>query len=189
MRDVGRWATGILLSAALFASCTCHKEVAPPPSAVPQAKSGFHASEQKPTPQAQVQAPTATPAPQAPQQMAGAEATPTTPADLPADFPKDLPVFKDAAVTQVQPLANDAHNVIFSTSGTVNDVFGFYQSKMAGSGWKVTQQFQRDKHAFISFQKGNLIANVTVAEDVRNPGKQVIAIMYEEQKPLDFDEF
>ena len=34
-----------------------------------------------------------------------------------------------------------------------------------------------------------MIANVTVAEDARKPGQQVIAIMYEEQKPLDFDEF
>jgi hypothetical protein len=60
---------------------------------------------------------------------------------------------------------------------------------MAKNGWQMTQQVQRSTHAFISFKKGAMIANLTVAEDVQNPGKQVIAIMYEEEKPLDFDEF
>jgi hypothetical protein len=53
----------------------------------------------------------------------------------------------------------------------------------------VTQQFQRPDHAFFTFQKGDLIANLTVAPDVNDSTKQVIAIMYEHQQPLEFDEF
>ena len=79
--------------------------------------------------------------------------------------------------------------MIFTTAAPVTDVSTFYQDKMTSGGWKVTQQFQRSNHAFLSFQKGNMIANVTIATDERNPGQQLIAIMYEEQKPLDFYEF
>ena len=95
----------------------------------------------------------------------------------------------EATVTQVQPLANNAHNVIFTTSGQVAEVYGFYEQQMTSGGWKVTQQFARPSNAFISFQKGNMVANLTVAEDPNTPGQQVIAIMYEEQKPLEFEEF
>jgi len=146
--------------------------------------SGFHAAQSTQagsTPQARVQGPTPThPAEGAPQAQ---------PAGVPADFPKDVPIYKDATVSQVQDLANNAHNVIFSSTAPIPEVFSFYQDSMTKDGWKVTQQFQRADHAFATFQKGNMVTNLTVAPDIHNPGKQVIVIMYEQQQPLDFDEF
>jgi hypothetical protein len=186
MRYVGAVITPVLVCGALFASCTCHQDVEPPPP-MQEPHSGFHAAlptRPKPTPQVRVQARTPTqPA------VAAAAGTPGPVAAVPEDFPKDVPIYKDATVTQVQKLANNAHNVIFSSAAPLTDVFNFYQDSMGKGGWKVTQQFQRPNHAFMSFQKGNMIANLTVAEDVHHPGQQVIAIMYEEQQPLDFDEF
>jgi len=41
----------------------------------------------------------------------------------------------------------------------------------------------------MSFKKGDMVANVTIAEDPKNPGQQILAVMYEQEKPLDFDEF
>jgi hypothetical protein len=175
----------ILLSAVLFSSCTCHKQVTETPKFA--APSGFPAAKRSPFARAAV--PTATPPANAPPAEVAAAATPTLPAEIPQDFPKDVPVFKDAALAGVQDLANNAHNVIFTSTASVADISSFYQDKLTGAGWKIAQQFARSNHAFTSFQKGNLIANVTVAEDVHHPGQQVIAIMYEEQKPLDFDEF
>jgi len=189
MRYASIVSTGILLSAALFASCTCHKEIAPlsqQPSNFPDRGSGFIA---KSTPaQARAEAPTPTPAAKQPEQVAVAP-TSTGPAEMPADFPKEVPVYKDATVSQVQSLANNAHNVIFSTAAPVNEVSAFYQQQLTKAGWKVSQQFARPNHAFMTFQKDNMLANVTVTEDAHNPGHQVIAIMYEEQKPLDFEDF
>jgi hypothetical protein len=130
-----------------------------------------------------------TAAPKVPPAQVAVASTPTAAMAMPDDFPKDVPIFKGAALTQVQPLANNAHNVIFTTSAPVADVSSFYEQQMTGGGWKVTQQFARPSNAFMSFQKGNMIANLTVAEDPNTPGQQVIAIMYEEQKPLEFDEF
>ncbi|HVO28086.1 MAG TPA: hypothetical protein VMW56_31150 [Candidatus Margulisiibacteriota bacterium] len=187
MRYVSIVGSGVLLSAALFTSCTCHKEVGTPPSSTFQAPpSGFHVSGAKVTPRA-VEVVKATPvAPPTPQAQA-AEAKPTP--NMPSDFPPDVPLYKDAALAEVQDLANSAHNVIFRTADPIPNIFRFYQDQMVKNGWQMTQQIQRPTHAFISFKKGAMVANLTVAEDVQNPGKQVIAIMYEQEKPLDFEEF
>jgi len=188
---------GVLLGAVLFSSCTCSNQNPPAPTAapadVPERKSGFQAgaANASPTPTAggQAAAPTATANAVTPTAAPTAATTPIgEPVALPSNFPADVPVFKDAQVSQVQSLANDANNVVFTTTGPVNEVYSFYQDKMAKSGFKVTQQFSRGNHAFATFQKGKLIANVTIAEDPRNPGKQIIAIMYEEEKPLAWDE-
>jgi hypothetical protein len=185
MRYVSIVTGGVLLSAALFTSCTCHKEVSPPPSTFEAPPSGFHASGAKITPRA-VEIVKATPvAPPTPAQAA--EAKP--PANMPSDFPPDVPLYKDASLAEVQDLANSAHNVIFRTADPIPNIYRFYQDQMVKNGWQVTQQVQRSTHAFISFKKGAMVANLTVAEDVQNPGKQVIAILYAEEKPLDFDEF
>ena len=187
MRYVCVVASSLVLGAAIFSSCTCHQQVSQPP-AFQEPPSGFHVAGPKVTPQMRVQAPTVTPAtPPGPQVAAGP--SPTPPGEVPADWPKDVPIYKDAALNRVQNLANNAHNVIFSTPDKIPNVTSFYQDKMTSAGWKITEQFQRENHAFFKFEKGNMVANVTVAQDVHNPGKQIIAIMYEEQQPLPFDEF
>jgi hypothetical protein len=188
MRYVALGGSSLLVAAALFSSCTCHKEVSETaPHAFEAATPGFR-SGVKATPQPRAQAQPPTPAPQ-PTAAQVAMESPAPPVDLPSDFPQDVPVYKDAAVTQVQNLANNAHNVIFRTTAPVAEVYTFYEKKMTASGWKVTQQVERGSHAFMSFKKGDLITNLTVAEDPQSPGNQVIAIMYEQEQPLEFDEF
>jgi hypothetical protein len=178
--------TGALLSLTLFSSCTCNKQTeAPPPLQV--RKVGPQVSQTKRRPEV-AQAPTPTTAAQA-EQTAPAEATPTVVVQLPSNFPADVPIFKDAALAQVAELANNAHNVIFRTPAAVNEVATFYEQSMTKGGWKITQQMSHANHAFFTFQKGDMLANVTIAEDIHNPGKQVIAIMYEQQQPLEHDEF
>ena len=190
MRYLSVAASGVLLGATMFTSCTCHKEVSQPPAFEESSRpSGFHASGPKITPQMKVEAPTPAQPTRPPAFLPQGFVTPTPPADVPANFPKDVPIYKDAELARVQDLPNNAHNVLFKTAAPVAEVFSFYQDKMSREGWRVSEQFQRKGHAFLKFEKGNMVANVTVAEDVTNPGKQVIAIMYEEQQPLPFDEF
>ena len=184
-------ATGVVLTATVFSSCTCHQQVSQAPSVEEATRpSGFHASGPKITPQVQVQAPVATPTgkPSGVLSQSGGP-TPTPPADVPANWPQEVPIFKDAALSQVQNLANDAHNVVFSTAAPVKEVSSFYRDKMKTAGWKVSEEFERPNHAFMKFEKGDMVANVTVVEDVSQPGKQIIAIMYEKVQPLPFDEF
>lgn len=183
MRYTGIMASAVLLTAVAFSSCTCHQQLEQPPG-IQERPSGFHAEGAKPTPMMKAQAPTPARkyAPPQPTQAPGAQPA------LPTDFPQDVPVYKGAEVTQVQSLANNAHNVVFSTSAAVVDVYKFYQDSLTQAGWKVTQNFERPEHSFISFQKGDLVTNITIA---RNPqtGKQMIAIMYEKEKPLPFKPF
>jgi hypothetical protein len=174
---------GFLLSAALFTSCTCHKDISSAPPLtynVPTAGPVSWITPRGPIARA-------TPlAPVTPQEMTAAN---PTPANMPDDFPPDVPIYKDASLADVQSLANDAHNVIFRTGDTIPNVFQFYETQMNKNGWQVTQRVQRSTHAFLSFRKGDMVANLTIAQDVQNAGKQVIAIMYEHEKPLDFEEF
>jgi hypothetical protein len=178
--------TAILLSAVTFNSCTCEKDLPPPPSAsVKESAPGFHGVQTNTTPAPQnAQAPTATPA--QPPEVAAAP-TPTVVVNVPKDFP--LPVFEGAAVAQVQSLANNAQNVIFRSSAATNELYNFYQDKLTHDGWNVTQEFQRGSHAFMSSKKGDMVANVTITEDPKNPGQQLLVVMYEHEKPLDFDDF
>src|SRR5262245_51150877 len=97
MRYTGVVGTSILLSAGLFASCTCHQQVTQQQQpGFQEPSSGFHASGSKPTPQAQAQAPPAAGlglgAKTPPAQVAAAP-SPTAPAAVPSDFPKDVPIF------------------------------------------------------------------------------------------------
>jgi hypothetical protein len=166
-------------------SCTCEKAMPPPPTT--QGSDAFNergSGIAKKTPQ---KIAATTPTPKA--EQVAAATTPTVIPELPKDFPSEVPVFEGAKLSGVQDLANNGHNVIFNTSGSVTDVTRFYHEKLSKAGWQVTQQFDRPNHAFMTYKKGNVLANVTISEDSRNPGQQIIAVMYEEQKPLDFDEF
>lgn len=182
MRYASLVATGMLLLGMSMSSCTCQKAEPPPLTTNADAFKERDAGLPKKTPEKQAAAPTMTP--KVEQQAAAKPAV-----DLPQDFPSEVPVYAGAKVDQVQDLPNNAHNVIFKTSGAVSDVTKFYHDKLSKAGWDVKQQVDRPNHAFMTYQKGNMVANVTIAEDSRNPGEQVIAIMYEEEKPLPFDEF
>ena len=83
----------------------------------------------------------------------------------------------------------NAHNVVFRTSAPVREVSEFYEKELKEAGWNVTQEFKRSTRAFATYEKGSLLAHVTVGEDPENPGQQVIAIMYQEKPKLDFEEF
>lgn len=179
------WWFGMLLVGMSFSSCTCERALPPVPRqnepAFPERAAGV--STPSPSPRLAV----ATPSPK-PQQVAEAS-PPAPPPELPQDFPAEVPIYQGAKLEQVHELPNNAHNVIFRTPGQVEDINRFYHEKLQAAGWSVVQQFARGNHAFMTYKKGNLVANITIAEDARDPGSKVIAIMYEEEQPLPFEEF
>jgi hypothetical protein len=164
-----------------LSSCQCQRTHPPEISDAPKA-SELSApkppamAESKPTPAAKAE-----PEPE--------EQTAVEPPPLPDDFPKDIPVLEGSTVAQVQNLANNARNVIFVTDKPVGNIATFYRKQLEDKGWKMTQNSVRESHAFVSFKRGNLIANLQVAQDSRYPGKRLVAIMYEDEKPLPFDDF
>lgn len=168
-----------------LSSCECQCQKSPPPGVDQEPQSsGFDAG--KPPVMADGVRPTPAVKPEVePEEQAAAEPPPP----LPDDFPEDIPVLDDAQVAQVQDLPNNAHNVVFTTDKPVNGIADFYRKQLEDGGWKMTQNTQRSNHAFVAFRRGKMIANIQIAEDLRSPGKRVVAIMYEEEQPLPFDEF
>jgi hypothetical protein len=182
----------VLLTSMGFGSCTCHQE--PPPQAEKlqvTRKPGFAASlptarkreaesndivleKHEPTFQ-----PTLPPAPTPP---ASGEIA------MPDDFPQDVPVFENAKPFHVQQLPQNARSVLFKSDGQTKDIYDFYHSKMPAQGWNVAQEYQAKEQSFLSFKKGNMITNMTISKDPKT-GKQIIGIMYYEEKPLPFPEF
>lgn len=188
------WIRGLLFVVVLGASlgsCTCHRDVPEPPSAEKRAP-GFQAS--LPTrrgparPDGEQLAARSTPREQPPTAEIPAETPTPTLAELPEDFPEDIPIFKDAKPFAVQELAGNARNVIFQLDAEAPEVFTYYKSNMETEGWNVTQEYEQKSQSFLSFKKGQMITNMTIAKDPRT-GKQLIAIMYYEEQPLPFPEF
>ncbi len=180
----GRW-MALWLLAMSFSSCTCERALPPVPQEETTAfrERARSVTTASPSP-AQV---AATPTPKS---EALAAASPlATPVELPQDFPADVPIYQGARLEQVHELPNNAHNVIFRTLGEVEEINRFYHEKLQAAGWNVVQQFARKNHAFMTYKKGNLVANITIAEDARDPNNKVIAVMYEEEQPLPFEEF
>ncbi|MCX8071254.1 MAG: hypothetical protein N3C12_02210 [Candidatus Binatia bacterium] len=184
MRRMQRWVVFGLALGMAMSSCTCERALPPAPQPPAAGFSERAASLSTPSPSPQLAK--ATPTPKAEQ---AAELPTPAAVSLPEDFPADVPIYAGAQLEQVHDLPNNAHNVIFRAEGSVEDINRFYHEKLAAAGWNVTQQFARPNHAFMTYKKGNLIANVTIAEDARDPSKRVIAIMYEEEQPLPFEEF
>jgi hypothetical protein len=179
MRTVIRLAGAAVAIAMAFSSCTCHEQVREVPKpTIKDFPAGFRAESKGGT------TPVATPKPT--QKVAEVAATPP---GLPDDFPKEVPVFKGAVVEGVQDLPQNAHNVVFRTTAPVAEVSEFYQQQLKSAGWTVSQEFKRPTRSFATYEKGDMLAHVSIGEDPANPGQQVISIMYQEKPKLDFPEF
>jgi hypothetical protein len=173
-----------------FSSCTC-SSTAPEAPPTPQARAGgFGGMLRTPNERAlpDVAKGVATPSSV---EARPAPTLPTAPAEakLPDDFPSDVPVFEGAKVAQVQQLANNAHNVIFTVEDAeAPKVYEFYKNDMEHSGWKTEQQFTGNDQSFLSFKKDKTVTNVSISKDPKS-GKRVIAVMYYQEEPLPFPEF
>jgi len=184
---------GVLLTAMAFSSCTCNRQVDAPgsgpsgfkveigPTATPEVAESMPTAEITPTAATTKTASVGTPTP-------GGVPTATPPDRLPTDFPSEVPVIPGSTLAQVQDMANSARNVIFTSDKPVPDLVKTYEDTMTKQGWRITQQFTRDRHAFATYEKGNMLVNVTIVNDADSPGQQVIAVMYEEQRPMEFDD-
>ena len=184
MRNVRYYFIAAACVAMSMSSCECQCGKNKPPQVSENSAPDFQAGKPPQMPEGTRPTPAEKPQPKPPVDLAN-----LTPVPLPESFPKDIPVMEGAEVAQVQDLANNAHNVIFATDKPVAETSAFYRKQLESAGWKLTQNAERGNHAFIAFKRGNMIANIQIAEDNRYPGKRLIAIMYEEEEPLPFEEF
>ena len=178
---------GMLVLSMAVGSCTCHRDVPQLPAPAERSRNGFSAD--LPTPKGDKQAAAAPTRRTPPPPTEASESTPTMgKAELPEDFPKDIPVMEGSDAVAVQELAGNARNVLFNTDAEPTVIFNHYRSNMQTEGWNVTQEYAGKDQSFLSFKKGKTITNMTIARDPRT-GKQIVAVMYYEEEDLPFPEF
>lgn len=168
-------------------SCGCRKEEASQaPRLFPSPQSGFALGTPRPgVPEVKrqsVEVPTieATEPSQLP--------SPVSEVPLPEDFPQDVPLFEGSQPFAVQSLAGNAKNVLFHVDAERSQVFQHYREQMQRQGWKLTQEYDARYQSFLAFKKDDMIAQMTISTDPRTE-KRVVAIMYQKEEPLPFEEF
>jgi len=167
-------------------SCTCGKKVSEVPRAFPTPHSAFALRTPRLPPREIAREPVEVPT----LEPGGKPEVPTAAsvADLPEDFPDDVPLLEGSEAFAVQKLAGDAKNVLFHVDAERPQIFEHYRSGMQREGWKLTQEYQAPYQSFLSFKKDDRLAQMTISTDPRT-GQRVVSIMYQKEEPLPFPEF
>jgi len=111
--------------------------------------------------------------------------TPAGELALPNDFPSDVPIYAGASLMAVQRTGGNGRNVLFGSSAPAPEIYRFYERELKANGYELTQQYEAQTQSFLSFKKGQLITNIVIAPDPNDPKRQVIAIMYHTEEPVE----
>ena len=84
--------------------------------------------------------------------------------DLPADFPKDVPIIK-AGVVRASMSEGNQLIVQISWKGGINEAIKFYESEMKSHQWTIESRFSTTDMSMISAKKKGRQATVTVSPD------------------------
>ena len=87
-------------------------------------------------------------------------------ASIPADFPKDVPLFPGMKPTMVQSHAQEKmHMVVAHADKPIAEVAGFFKKQCASQGWTEQMQMTQGDARVMSYQKGERVLNVTLAAE------------------------
>ena len=87
-------------------------------------------------------------------------------ADLPADFPKDVPILKDATVKVAMSQGNRTVVHLYTTS-PVAEAAKFYSEALKGQGWRIESSTIASDMSTLSARKGRSVCGVTISRDGR----------------------
>ncbi len=106
----------------------------------------------------------------------GERATATNPAEksvaLPPDFPRDVPILRDATVKLVMS-QGERTIVHLYTSASVADAAKFYDAELKSQGWKIEGTTNTGEMFVVSAKKGKAVCGVTVTRE----GKRTLVRM------------
>jgi hypothetical protein len=98
------------------------------------------------------------------------EATFGTGAELPEDFPAEIPVYNNMDITTSMSGTNDgktSYTVTAMSADSVDDIYDWYESQL--SGWEITAQFSMDtdngQTASITAESADYEMSLMIAED------------------------
>jgi len=85
--------------------------------------------------------------------------------ELPANFPKDVPVYKGAEILQTSSHAGTDFSIAFQTRDAVDKVADFYKNEMESEGWESEQALTMPNRAILAYKKGNRMVTLMIAAD------------------------
>lgn len=86
--------------------------------------------------------------------------------DLPADFPRDVPVIKGATVKVAMSQGNRMVVHLY-TSSPVAEAAKFYDEALKGQGWQIESSTIASDMSTLSARKGRSLCGVTVSREGR----------------------
>lgn len=83
---------------------------------------------------------------------------------LPANFPKDIPIYPNAKLEEVKPGSSSENKILtrWQSSDPSNVIASFYRSQFQGNGWQILQQPKEDVDGAFEVQRNNLLLKVTI---------------------------
>ena len=89
-------------------------------------------------------------------------------ASLPADFPKDVPIFENSTIEAAMSIGGEQHQIVGNAHAGLDEVVSFYKKECAARGWKETMtmaQGGEEAASFSTYEKDGRAMTVTVAQD------------------------
>ena len=83
---------------------------------------------------------------------------------LPVDFPKDVPILRNATV-KVAVSQGDRMLVHLYTTTSVSDAAKFYDAELKSQGWQIESTSKASEMSSVSARKGNTRCGVTIAKE------------------------
>ena len=83
---------------------------------------------------------------------------------LPAEFPKDVPVYSDATIT-ASTTVPDGMNLVLSTGKPVSDVAAFYQKELKAQGWAIEATTNMPTGSMIAARKEKRTVTAMIAHE------------------------
>lgn len=81
---------------------------------------------------------------------------------IPADFPKEIPIYAGSTVVQTVTTPDGAHAMLKSTDAATK-VMAFYKERLTGDGWKTEMAMQSAGGDMLSVTKGPLSLAILVS--------------------------
>ena len=90
--------------------------------------------------------------------------------ELPEDFPKDLPIYKNSKLLSKWSSTdeeNEGISIVLETSDSLAKVSDYYKLELEKTGWDITSTFSQEDSSVYSFEKGDKegILGITNADD------------------------
>ncbi|UKO98424.1 S-layer homology domain-containing protein [Nostoc sp. UHCC 0870] len=91
---------------------------------------------------------------------------------LPADFPKDIPIYPNAKLEEITPASATDNRVLtrWLSSEPSNFITSFYRNQFQSNNWQILQQPTDDVEGTFEVRRNDLLVNVSIQpQSVTNP--------------------